>query len=61
MVFSKGDQLDPPKMGQMMFLIRYCNLTGNERKFSNLEKWVTRGWFTKNRTNVKKLKTEKFH
>jgi hypothetical protein len=26
--FSKGDQQDFPKMGQIMFLIRWCSLTG---------------------------------
>jgi hypothetical protein len=47
--FSKDDQLDLPKMGQIMLLVRWCNLEEfpcirkkmNAEK-TNLKKWVTR-------------------
>jgi hypothetical protein len=61
---SKGDQLDLPKMGQIMFLIRWCYLTGfscmGESFILRNQIWkngLPGGWSTKKRKNIKKFKT----
>jgi hypothetical protein len=60
--FSKEDQPNLPYMGQIMFLVRWCNIA----EFSCMgESFILRilfwnnglpvGWSGKNKTNVKKL------
>jgi hypothetical protein len=61
--FSKGDQLDLPKMGQIKFFKRWRNITGilclAESFILRNQIWkngLPTGWSTNNRTNIKNFK-----